>query len=224
MKLRPHVAFAKTVGSLGRGKQSGHVAVCYQNSLRLPRRAGGINDISRIVCMNRTARALRALFCERRLLLFQAYDRRPGSRQLLSPAGIGDDDCRPGVFDDEGCASRWSCSVERYVCAAHFEHCQHREDHFERALEMKNDEHFRPDAVWLKQMGQLIGASIQFSVRECLVFGRDGDRLRYGLGAKLKELVETESRRAWSWRDSRAAEFERLASLPFIQERDGRKD
>ncbi len=176
---RPHVIGPEGEQLVRGGEQGPHIAMGDHDALGLAGRPRGVDDIRRVVAVQR--------------------NRGPGAGtagRLHADAAFADHADRVGVGEDVVLPGRGGCAVDRYVAAAGLDDGQQRDDQVLAAREADGHAGFGPDAAGDEFVRELVGAVFEFGVGEVV----HGD----GVGSFEREIQDIDRHRLGQVRDAAA--------------------
>ncbi len=111
-------------------------------------------------------------------------------RQAVARSQIAYDQAGLRVLKHEPQPCSGIACIQGHVGPARFEDSQQSYDHWDRALHAEAHQHIGSDAELLQVMSQLVGALIQFSVGQLLIFEDHRDGIRCSLRLRLKQFPD----------------------------------
>ena len=202
MEQRPHVAGAEYEPGPGRREETQGVAVGHQDTLRPPRRAGGVDHVRQVVGRDRHGGRPGSLQGDRLPVGVESDDgqqarvvaRRNRLRKRASEVAVRQQHARwrsrQRVRQHEGQTLARIARIQGHVGAAGLENAEQPQHHVERPLDADRHRHVRPDAEPEQVAGEPVGSRRELAVGERPVVTGDGGRMGGEGRSGGEEMVE----------------------------------
>ena len=171
------------------GDEVGDRAMCDLDALRLPGRAGRVDDVCELFRIDLDPERLVTLLGEHCPVTVEAQDLRTAGIDHAHVSLLCQQHRRLRVGQHELLTLGRIGRLDRHVRRAGFEHAEHCNEQIHRAVEADPDKRPRLHAQTSEPAGKLIRATVELAVRDPHVAGDDGDRLRRALRLLGEQLV-----------------------------------
>src|SRR5437667_10656206 len=104
---------------------------------------------------------------------------------------LSQDDERLSLLEHPVQALCWIAWVKRYISASRLEHTQYGNDHIGRALHVDANQSIWTYPLFLQEVSQLVGLSIQLAIGKGLILKDQGKCIGSMLHLLFKELMHT---------------------------------
>ncbi len=167
-----------------------HAAMRHHDALGTPGAARRVDDVREVVgsCPPRW-RGVRVPREGRRVGIERQHEGGAGG-QRVAQVRVGEEHRRAGVLEHESQALTGVGRVQRDVGATGLEHAEHADDEVERALQAQGNARVGADAEGPQLMGELVGASVQFSVGERQLPEAQGRSVGRAPGLNLERFMD----------------------------------